>query len=860
MSKLVLRGFAQRKVRALLTGIAIVLGVALMSGTYILTDTINQSFSSIFAISNSNKSVIVTPNQPFGATATVQTKAIPSAVLAKVKTVPGVAYAAGAIFSLASIFDADGQRLNTAAPAFVGSTTPSRFESWATVTGHFPRQAGDIAIDQDAAQRYGLRLGDLLRVAGEARTGTFTLVGILQFAKSANFGGASVVLTTLPVARALAGEADTFDELDVAAAAGVSPAALRARVQAVLPSGFTARTASQQTAHETSDLESELGFVRTFLLIFAYVALFVGAFIIFNTFSITVAQRTRELGLLRALGATRGQLIRSVVAEGLLLGLGGAVLGLLLGIGVAPGLDQLFKSFGADLPDSGTVVETRTIVVSLVAGTTITVLAGLWPAVRASRVPPVAALREGVSLGEYPIRHSNVGRLARLAAGAIAVVAMVALGANVAGPIGAAVMLAIAIVVWVRPARRRLAPAGAALMRSTTRLVSLAVSWRGTFGRLARENTLRQPGRTAATAAALMIGVGLVTFAAIFAAGLKATINQAIDRSFAGNLIVDAANQSGSAAGIPAAIPGALRTVPGVRDVTAIAFTQAEVHGLSGKQSVTAINPRDFASVYRLDWDQGSDAVLAGLDGSGTVLAKNFADSHHYRVGSRLRMLTPSGRRITLTVRGIVTDNARLLGDLTITLGLARGPFAQTTDAVDFISFEPGARTAQVQPQVDALLNGRFPQTHSQTPAQFKASEANQVNSLLAFVSVLLALSIIVSLFGIVNTLVLSIFERTREIGMLRAIGTVRRQIRQMVRYESILIALIGGLLGIVLGIVAALILTATALARTGFIFTIPAGTLVAVLIAAGVAGIIAAAWPARRAARIDVLAALATE
>jgi putative ABC transport system permease protein len=281
---------------------------------------------------------------------------------------------------------------------------------------------------------------------------------------------------------------------------------------------------------------------------------------------------------------------------------------------------------------------------------------------------------------------------------------------------------------------------------------------------------------------------------------------------------------------------------------------------LGGTESVTAINPSDFASVYRLNWDVGSDAVLARLGTSGTVLAKSFASAHHLRVGSRLSMLTPSGRHIVLVVRGIVTDNARLLGDLTITLPLARGPFAQSTDAVDFVSYVAGAHNAQVQPAVNRLLRARYPQAQSQTPAQFKASEDAAVNSLLAFVSVLLALSIIVSLFGIVNTLVLSIFERTRELGMLRAIGTTRRQIRQMIRYESIVIALIGGVLGIVLGVLATLVVAGTALSGTGFVLSIPVTTLVVLFILAGVAGLIAAAWPARRAARVDILAALATE
>jgi putative ABC transport system permease protein len=430
---------------------------------------------------------------------------------------------------------------------------------------------------------------------------------------------------------------------------------------------------------------------------------------------------------------------------------------------------------------------------------------------------------------------------------------------SIAGFVAGAVVLAVAVLVWIPLTRRRIAAVGGALIGAMTKLVSKLVTWRGLTGRLARENTLRQPGRAAATAAALMIGLGLVTFASILAAGLTDTINQAIDRSFAGNLIVDNSSSAGNV-GIPPGIPAALRTIPAVRDVTAVAFTEGKVRGVGSTESVTAIDPSDFASVYRLDWDAGSDAVLTRLGSTGTVLAKAFADSHKFRVGSHLRVLTPSGQRIELVVRGIVTDNAKLLGDLTITLALARGPFAQATDGVDFVSYAAGTRNSAVQPLVNRLLAARFPQTQSQTPAEFKSSEAGSVNSLLALISVLLALSIIVSLFGIVNTLVLSIFERTRELGMLRAIGATRWQIREMICEESIVIALIGGAFGVVLGVVASLIVAATALSGTGFVYAIPVPTLIILFVLAGVAGLIAALWPAGRAGRVNILEALATE
>ena len=860
MTRVVIRGFFSRRLRAVLTGIAIALGVALMSGTYILTDTINQSFATIFATSNRNRDVVIVPHQALGSTAAVETQTIPASALAKVRRVPGVAVAVGEVFSQATLIGEGGNRLNDKAPSFVASLLPPRFENFSAVAGTLPDSATTVGIDQATAQRYGLRPGQRLRVAGAVAAATYRISGILKFAGSASFGGAGVALLTLPQAQRIAGEHDAFDTIVVGATASVSPATLRARIRAVLPGTLDVNTGAQEAATQTSDLESRLGFLRTFLLIFAYVSLFVGAFIIFNTFSITVAQRTREFGLLRTLGATRGQILRSVIAEGVMLGLAGATVGLLAGIGVAPALDQLFKAFGADLPDSGTVLEVRTIWVSLLAGTAVTVLAGLLPAIRASRVTPIAALREGVGL-EHQRQQSHRRRRIGIAVVALLVVVRVAVEASSgAGIVTILAIVAIIVAVRVPPVRRRIRAGWNAIIVALGRVLGLAFAWRGITGRLARDNTLRHPGRTAVTAAALMIGLALVSFVSILAAGTKASINSAIDASFAGNLIIENAENASSSAGIPAEIPAALRSVRGVAQVTAIAFTEGRVHGLGGTQTLTAVDPATFARMYHVDWDSGTNATLGALGSTGTVLNKTFASAHHYRVGETLSVLTPSGGHVRLTVRGIATDDVGLLTDLTITLGLARSAFSQRTDALDFVAYAPGATDAQVQPAVDRILSARFPQAKSQTASQFESSEAAQVDSLLTFIYVLLALSVIVSLFGIVNTLVLSIYERTRELGMLRAIGTTRAQVREMIRIESVITALIGGLLGIVVGILLALILAATALSGTGFVIVVPLGTMVILFVAAGVAGLAAAAWPARRAAAVDILEALATQ
>jgi putative ABC transport system permease protein len=857
MLALVLRGFLQRKLRVLLTAIAIALGVALMAGTYILTDTINNSFAGIFKTANAGNDVVVTPTQKLGSRVRTQVSPITDAMLARVRAVPGVAEAAGGIFSLGTFLDTEGKRLTSGgAPAFVAAEAPKRFESFSPIAGSFPVNAGEVAIDQATAERANLKVGEQIQVAASVPARRYTIVGIVKFAGSQSFGGAGAAIMTPAEAQRVVGERGRYDTLNIAARPGVTPTQLRDRIRAVLPSIVTVRTGAQQAAKQTSDLESNLGFLRTFLLIFAYVSLFVGAFIIFNTFSITVAQRTREFGLLRTLGASRRQILRSVVFEGVLLGVGGSLLGLLGGIALAPALDQLFKSFGADLPDSGTVLETRTIVVSLLVGTSVTLLAGMMPALRATRVPPIAALREGVEIPpRTPITHG------RYAVPILGVLVMIRLVVGIVQGDGIPVLLgfglASVVFLYVR-LRQRARGRRYRVVPALARVIGVLVSWRGITGRLARENAIRQPGRTMVTAAALTVGLALVTFVAVLADGTKASIDQAVSSSFAGDLIVEN-SQAGNEQGIPALVAPALRKVPGVASATPIAFTVARPRGSSDNASVTAIDPSTFEQVYRIDWKQGSTATLESLGSTGTILTKGYAKSHHFKVGQTISALTPAERYVRLTVRGIATDNARLLGNLTISLRLARSAFGQREDALDFVTYVPGVSTAQVQPAVNRLLAANFPQAKSRTAAQFKADQAGQINTLLTLIYVLLALSVIVSLFGIVNTLILSIYERTRELGMMRAIGTSRRQVRQMIRYESIITALIGGVFGIAIGLIGAVI-ASIALSGSGFVLSIPFGTLVVLLVVSALAGVIAAQAPARRAARLDLLEAITSE
>ncbi|MHB8234611.1 MAG: ABC transporter permease, partial [Solirubrobacteraceae bacterium] len=818
MARLVLRGFMQRKLRVVLTGVAIALGVALMAGTYILTDTINQSFAGIFKTAAKNDSVVVSPTQTLGSGAREQSQTSPitQQMLAVVRSTPGVAEAAGGIFTPGTFLDTKRKRLTSGhAPAFVAALVPKRFESFKPVTGRFPRGPTEVAVDQATAERANLKLGQQIIVAGRTAAKRYTIVGVLRFGGGESFGGAGVALLTLPEAQRVVGAPGQFDQIDVAAASGISDEQLRARLRGVLPRSVAVRTGAQQAEKNTSDLEENLSFLRTFLLVFAYVSLVVGAFIIFNTFSITVAQRTREFGLLRTLGASRTQILRSVIGEGLLLGVLGAVLGLFAGIGIAPALDQLFKLVGADVPDNGTVLETRTIVVSLVVGIVVTLLAGLPPALRATRVPPIAAMREGVE-----IPHPPPTRRALVIRFVLGLVVVVVLGLVIGGA-----SLPVLVIVWglrsarlwarlrrgeERPKRNyRIIPALA-------RVLGVLVTWRGITGRLARENAIRQPGRTMVTAAALTIGIALVAFIAVFAAGVKATINHNVSRSFAGDLIVEN-SQGPEENGIPSTVAQTVAGVPGVAHVTPIAFTLGRVKGTKDNAAMTAIDPSTFSRVYRIEWDQGGDATLRALASGTTIVKKSFAKAHHIRLGQTISVLTPSNQRVSLRVVGVVKEEFGLLQDLTITRSLARSAFGLREDALDFLTYAKGADTAQVRPAVDRLLESQFPQARSRTSAQFKQEQSEQINTVLALIYVLLALSVIVSLFGIVNTLVLSIYERTHELGMMRAIGTSRRQVRQMIRYESVITALIGGVFGLVIGLVGAVVVAVWPLSGSGY-------------------------------------------
>jgi putative ABC transport system permease protein len=548
--------------------------------------------------------------------------------------------------------------------------------------------------------------------------------------------------------------------------------------------------AEAQDRFTLDGLKQFISIIRIVLLVFGGVAVLVGAFTIFNTLSITVAQRTRELGLLRMVGAERRQVLGSVLGEALLLGIGASLVGLVAGLGLARGVDAVFDAMEISLPDAGTVFGGRTVAVSLAVGTVVTLAAGLIPAWRATRVAPVAALR-----GAEP----GAGRV-------------------------------------------RLPARGVRALASALGRPGEAIG--GVAGGLARRNAMRQPGRTLATATALTIGVALVTLVTVIAAGLKGTTRGALeDRVAATHVITGADGWSPTDPAVERAVADGGSRVTGIRQDRGLAF--------GDKETVNAIEPSTVAGVYAFDWARGNDAVANGLGRDEAIVDEGWATEHRLGVGDTFALTSAKGTKLRLTVRGIERSpvlDVMALGPITISRATYDGAFENDRNAYLFATDGDPARALAA-----------FPDTKVLTRDAYVEEQLSMVDSLLAIFYVLLALAVIVSLFGIVNTLVLATFERTRELGTLRAVGMTRRQVRRMVRHESVITALIGATLGMALGLGLAAV-TTSLLADEGVTFAVPAGSLAGFTVVAVLAGVLAAVLPARRAARTNVLAALAYE
>jgi putative ABC transport system permease protein len=859
VTKFAIKGLLGRKLRALLTGIAIILGVAMISGTYILTDTIDRAFSNLFTQSYAGTDAVVEGEGPDisidGASA--PNPPIAASLLETVRQVPEVALATGGIADETStkILTSEGDAVSTGgAPSFgFGIDTDpalAQFNPLNLLEGRWPSAPDEVVIDAGTADGQDFALGDTVEVATLVPTRAFELVGVAQFQGLDSLGTATFAVFTVRAAQELLDREGQYDAIQVAAKEGTSEDDLVSALQEVLPDGVTAGTAAAETEEAQDEIGQFTSIIRYFLLTFAAIALFVGAFVIFNTFSITVAQRTREFATLRTIGASRRQVLAAVILESLVIGIVASLLGLGLGLLLAEGIQALFGTLGFELPTAERVFALRTVVVSMLVGVLVTLAAGLFPAIRATRVPPIAAVREGASLP-----RSRISPFVPWIAGLVIVGAILLLvRAMFTDELGTADRL-IGLAAGVLLLFVGVALLSSRLVRPIAALVGLpARQVGGAAGKLASGNTVRNPGRTAATAAALMIGIALVAFIATLAEGLKVSNREAIEEQVSADYVITA--QDGYVP-YPSAVGDAVADSPVPEVVTPVRTGDALVNG--EETSVGGIDPVTITSGYNFEWTEGSDDVLADLGTTGAIVSESYADDHGMEVGTRLRILSTDNEEVDARVVGLYEPHPfyPLLESVTVSTALFDRIYGRPQNRWTWANVA-GEPSQETKTQLEEAIAG-FPDAQVETREEWIEREDQDISDFLLFLYVLLALAVLISIFGMINTLVLSVYERTREIGMLRAIGMTRRQTRRMVRQESIITALIGAAIGLPLGIFLAALVT-RALGDFNLTFSIPWGQLILMTVVAIVVGIIAAIVPARRAAKLDPLQAISYE
>jgi putative ABC transport system permease protein len=848
MFKATVRGMLAHKLRLGLTTASIALGVAFLAGTLILTDTMKVAFEQLFGKVSAGTDAVVRQEASFDQSEGIGLSRAPieAGVLDQVEAVDGVRAAEGSISGYALLTDTEGKAVTTAGGApTMGYNLPADEQLRGDVvvrTGRAPSGPDEVAIDASSAEDHDIPLGATIKVLFRGPTEEFTVVGTVGFGDSKDLGGTTAAYFDTDTAATLLGEPGTYDSIGVSGEDGVSDKTLAKRLDAVVPDGAEAVTGAA-VAQESSDaITEDLKFVTILFGIFAGIALFVGSFIIWNTFTMIVSQRSREIALLRAVGATRRQVMRNLVTEAFLLGVFASAVGLALGVGVAKGLTFLMDAVGFSLPSTATQLQARTVVVSLLVGTLVTVVASLVPARRATKVLPVEALREATPGSRPPSRTRAVLGTLLGVGGLTGVVAGLYNGGG-----GQLVMVGIlAVVVGVMT----LAPLAA---RPFAAAIGAPLRLRGLPGDLARQNAMRNPRRTASTAAALMIGLTLVVSMGVFASSLKASFSDILGDSTNADLYLTSA--SAQAEGYSPEASRAAAAVAGVRLVSPTGFGEARIEGTTTFYS--SVDPATADAALDLDVSSGS---ASDLGSDGVLVKKKVAKANGWRVGDPIQAEFAETGEQSLRVAGIYDRSGGFI-DSDYVLGLpAQEAFAgDRLDANAIVILEKGADLATVKNGIATAL-ADHPDTRVLDQEEFEKVASGFIDQLLTFVSVMLLLAVFIALLGIVNTLALSVYERTRELGLLRAVGATRGQVRAMVRWESVVISLIGALAGAVLGTGIGVTL-AQALKDEGIkAISVPVPQIALYVALAAVAGILAAVGPARSAARVDVLKAVVTD
>ena len=833
--------------RLMRTALAVALGVGFVAGTFVITDTMKARIDSVLEATTTGTDVSITSASKFDEAggSTTNVEPIPASLLPSVQRIDGVERAVGEIFGSAIVVGRDGKPIQPFGPPTLGAAWGS--PSLVLTDGVQPAGVSDVVIDVDTASDQNFGIGDVVQIITQDASRQFRIVGLLEMPEA--WTGATLAAFSLQTAQRLMGLGNAFNSISVDAEPGVSPETVRERILAALPTGIEAKTSAELTEETSEALDQIVGIFQAVLMVFALVALFVGAFLIFNTFSILVAQRTREIGLLRAVGASRRQVLTSVLVESAAVGLLASIFGVAIGVVLAVVLIQLVGSGSASLL-AGTSLQVtgRTGVVALITGVVVTLAAALPPAIRAAGVPPVVAIGGRVEQRPGAIRRRVLlgGVVAAAGIGSL----LAGLFADVPHPlywvgIGALVTfigVAILSVLFARPL------AGV-----------LGQPFAMAFGQpayLGRQNAMRSPRRTASTAAALMIGVALVAFVTIAASSIKASATAVIDRDLRADFVIQPSSMATTMqTGVS---PGILQDL--ARDLPTAEMSEVRIgqFGLSGSgKTLMAIEPSTLPDM--ISFDAASQNAFSALNDVGVLVRRSVADAEGWSIGHNLPMQFQRVGTVPTPIQGLFESDALSGADYLITVSAYERRFVQQLDSQVYVKASPSTTPAELRSAIDAAI-AAYPNVEAMDPAQYVEAQSRQIDTLLVFVQALLGLSVIIALLGIANTLGMSMFERTRELGLLRAVGMTRGQLRAMVRWEAVIIGVIGALLGLAVGMFFGWALV-RAMRDEGFSrFDVPYARLAIYVVLGAVAGVVAALLPARRAARLNVLEAIATE
>jgi putative ABC transport system permease protein len=843
MWRTTLKSLGAHKRRLLATCSAVLLGVAFLSGTLVLGDTMTRGFNDMFADANAGTDALVRSDVEVGEADFAERGLVDAALADEIAEVDGVAAAAPRIEGYGRIVGADGDPIGGNGPPTVAGNwiADDRLNPYDLAGGRAPAAPGEVVIDKAAAEEGDLAIGDTTVVRTPDPT-EVTIVGLARFGSADSQGPVTFAAFTTPFAeQVIMPEPGRASNIAVAAEPGVTQADLVGRIDAVLPDGVEALTGAELTSEMEDGIQQDfLGFFERFLLVFAGIALVVATFSIYNTFSILVAQRTRESALLRALGASRGQVLRSVTAEALVVGLVASAGGIAAGLGLAAGLMALMEAMGLTLPSSSLVLAGGSVATAVAVGVVVTLAASLVPALRASRTAPLAALRDVAVDRSAASRLRAVAGVVVTGAGVAQVVAG-ATGENLlqAGTGALAMLIGVVVLgpVVARPAAAMLGAPQAAR--------------RGMSGTLARRNAMRNPRRTASTALALLVGVAVVSLFTVVGASIKRSIDETVDEQFAGDLVVVA--DDFGLGGLSTDLAPAVAALPEVDAASAAANAPVRVDG--DDEFASGFDPATLESVMDIGVREGS---LRDVAPDQVAVSTAYAQDHGLALGEPVTVDYPDGASERPTV-GAIYEDEELMGEFMLPRDAYLPHTSRPGDYVVMITLADGVSQADGEQAVQAVAD-RFSAPDVQTEQEYTDAVAGEVDQFLTIVYVLLVLAIVIALMGIANTLSLSIHERTRELGLLRAVGQSRRQLRSMVRGEAFVVALFGTVGGVGLGMFLGWAMV-SALASEGFTsFAIPATSLAAVLALGAVVGVVAAVRPARRAARMDVLAAISTE